>query len=62
MDAYDLGHKITKYWAALYPKSSGELEKVKSIVNVYVNTPDGLRQVVGARIEDNKILLITDGE
>jgi hypothetical protein len=62
MDAYDLGNKITKYWAALYPKNSGEIAKPKSDVRVYVTTPDGQRQVVGVRIDNDKILLITDGE
>lgn len=63
MDAYDLGNKIIKYWAALYPKNSGEIVKPKSNVRVYVTTPDGQRQVVGVRIIDNdKILLVTDEE
>ena len=29
MDAYEIYQKINKYWATLYPKSSGDLVKQK---------------------------------
>lgn len=58
MDAYDIAAKIQKYWAALYPKSSGELIKVKSTIRVCVYDPEhGFRDVVGVRIFDDFIEL-----
>ena len=62
MDAYDIAGKIQKYWAALYPKNSGEITKVKSETKVIVNTPEGYREVVGVYINDNRIELILDKE
>ncbi len=62
MDAYDIAAKIQKYWAALYPKHSGEIPKSKSEIKVIVNTPEGYREVVGVYINDNKIELILDKE
>lgn len=60
MDAYDLAHKIQKYWAALYPKSSGELSKTKHKVRVVINTVEGYREVVGVHISDDMIELVLD--
>lgn len=63
MDAYDLAHKIQKYWGALYPKSSGEITKTKQAVKVCVMTEYGLREVRGVTIEnDSYILLELDKE
>ena len=60
MDAYDIAGKIQKYWAALYPKNSGEMPKVRSEIKVVVNTVDGYRNVVGVYIKDNVIELKLD--
>jgi hypothetical protein len=62
MDAYDIAGKIQKYWAALYPKNSGEMPKPKSIIKVVVNTEYGYREVVGVQISDNTIELLLDKE
>lgn len=62
MDAYDISDKIKKYWAALYPKASGELPKPKTTIKVVVNTPEGYREVVGVYINDDKIELTLDVE
>lgn len=62
MDAYDIFHKIQKYWAVLYPKNSGELPKLKTAIKVIVNTPEGYREVVGVYINDDKIELVLDKE
>lgn len=62
IDAYDLSEKIKKYWAALYPKDSGELSKTKKRIKVCVWTEEGLREVVGVRITDDYIELTLDKE
>lgn len=62
MDAYDIAGKIQKYWAALYPKNSGEMPKSKGQVKVLVMTSDGYREVKGVHITDNFIQLELDGE
>jgi hypothetical protein len=62
MDAYDICHKIQKYWMALVPKNSGELPKSKQPVKVIVLTDDGYREVHGVVINDNCIELILDNE
>lgn len=62
MDAYDIAGKIQKYWAALYPKNSGEMPKSKKEIKVLVNTSDGFREVVGVHIQDNHIQLELDKE
>jgi hypothetical protein len=62
MDAYDIAGKIQKYWAALYPKHSGELPKPKTTVKVVVPTEYGYREVVGVKITDDKIELVLDKE
>lgn len=62
MDAYDISDKIKKYWAALYPKASGEMPKPKRTVRVVINTPEGYREVVGVHIQDDMIELELDKE
>ena len=63
MDAYDLADKLKKYWAAVYPKNSGEINKVKKKIKVLIYTPDGYREVVGVVIKDESSLeLKLDGE
>jgi len=62
MDAYDISEKIKKYWAALYPKASGEIRKPKATIKVVVNTPEGYREVVGVYINDERIELVLDKE
>ncbi len=62
MDAYDIANKIQKYWAALYPKNSGEIHKTLKKVRVVVNTPDGYREVVGVHIQEDMIELEMDKE
>ena len=62
MDAYDISDKIKKYWCAVYPKNSGEINKVKTKVKVIVNTSEGYREVVGVHIQDNMIELELDKE
>lgn len=62
MDAYDIANKIQKYWAALYPKHSGEMPKPKTKVRVVINTPEGYREVVGVHIQDDMIELELDKE
>ena len=62
MDAYDIANKIQKYWAALYPKHSGELPKPKHKVKVVINTTEGYREVVGVHITDELIELELDKE
>lgn len=62
MDAYDISDKIKKYWAAIYPKSSGELNKTKQEIKVVVNTEYGYREVVGVQIVNGVIELILDKE
>jgi hypothetical protein len=62
MDAYDISDKIKKYWCAVVPKNSGELNKSNKKVRVVINTPDGYREVVGVHITDNMIELELDKE
>ena len=62
MDAYDIAGKVQKYWAALYPKNSGEMPKPKQTIKVMVNTESGLREVVGVHIVNNHIQLELDQE
>lgn len=62
MDAYDIAGKIQKYWAAIYPKHSGEIPKSKQRVKVMVHTDDGLREVVGVHIVNDYIQLEMDKE
>lgn len=62
MDAYDIANKIQKYWAAIYPKSSGEIVKEKRIIKVVVMTNEGLREVIGVHIENDNIRLELDRE
>lgn len=62
MDAYEIAGKIQKYWAALFPKNSGEIIKNKDRIKVCVMTEDGLREVVGVYIQDNFIQLELDKE
>jgi hypothetical protein len=62
MDAYDIYHKIQKYWMALAPKNSGELPKSKEPIKVIVLTEDGYREVRSVVINDNHIELILDNE
>jgi hypothetical protein len=62
MDAYDIADKLKKYWAALYPKNSGEINKTRTKVRVVVNTIDGYREVVGVYIKDDMIELKLDEE
>ena len=62
MDAYDLSDKMKKYWAALYPKNSGEFYKPKHKVRVIISTPEGYREVVGIHIQDDMIELELDKE
>ena len=57
MDAYDISDKIKKYWCAVVPKNSGELNKSNKKVRVVINTSDGYREVVGVHITDNMIEL-----
>jgi hypothetical protein len=62
MDAYDISDKIKKYWCAVVPKNSGELNKSNKKVRVVINTPNGYREVVGVHITDNMIELELDKE
>jgi hypothetical protein len=62
MDAYDICHKIQKYWMALVPKNSGELPKSKEPIKVIVLTDDGYREVRGVVINEGRIELILDNE
>jgi hypothetical protein len=62
MDAYDIAHKIQKYWMALVPKNSGEIHKNKEIVKVLVMTNEGYREVIGVKIVDDKVELVLDNE
>lgn len=62
MDAYDIFQKINKYWAALYPKNSGNIDKSKQKIKVIVLTDDGYREVVGVKINGNMIELELDNE
>ena len=62
MDAYDLAEKIKKYWAAIYPKNSGEINKPLKRVKVIVNTLEGYREVVGIHITGDMIELELDKE
>jgi hypothetical protein len=62
MDAYDISDKIKKYWCAVVPKNSGELNKSNKKVRVVINTSDGYREVVGVHITDNMIELELDKE
>ena len=62
MDAYEIGAKISKYWAALYPKNSGDIIKSKTKVKVVINTPEGYREVIAVHIKDNMIELELDKE
>jgi hypothetical protein len=62
MDAYDISDKIKKYWCAVVPKNSGEINKSKNKVRVVVNTADGYREVVGVFINDDMIELKLDEE
>lgn len=62
MDAYDLSEKMKKYWCALYPKNSGEINKGKQRIRVVVPTSEGYREVVGIHISDDMIELELDKE
>lgn len=62
MDAYEIGAKISKYWAALYPKNSGDIVKSKAKIRVVINTTEGYREVIGVHIRDNVIELELDKE
>jgi hypothetical protein len=63
MDAYDVADKIKKYWAALYPKNSGELSKANAKIRVCVYDPEeGFKDVVGVRIYDDFIELRLEEE
>jgi hypothetical protein len=62
LDAYEISDKIKKYWCAMYPKNSGEITKPKNKIMVVVNTSDGIREVVGVHIVDDKIQLELDNE
>jgi hypothetical protein len=62
MDAYDISHKILKYWMALVPKNSGEINKSKNEIKVVIMTPEGYREVRSVRITEDKIELIMDNE
>ena len=62
MDAYDISDKIKKYWCAVVPKNSGELNKTKDRVKVVISTEYGFREVVGVCINDGKIELILEEE
>lgn len=62
MDAYDIAHKINKYWMALVPKNSGEIIKAKNQIKVVVMTPEGYREIRGVQISEDKIELILDNE
>jgi hypothetical protein len=62
MDAYDISDKIKKYWCAVVPKNSGEINKSNKKVRVVINTADGYREVIGVHITDNMIELELDKE
>ena len=62
MDAYDIFHKIQKYWMALVPKNSGDIIKHKDRIKVIVLTDDGYREVRGVVINDQHIELLLDNE
>ncbi len=62
IDAYEISDKIKKYWCALYPKNSGEINKTKKFVKVVVMTNEGYREVVGVHIQDDFIQLELDKE
>ena len=62
MDAYDIGNKISKYWAALFPKDTGNITKSKVPIKVMVHTSEGMREVVGVYIVDGYIQLELDKE
>ena len=62
MDAYDISEKIKKYWCAIYPKNSGEINKTKMKIKVVISTPEGYREVVGVHISDDMIELELDKE
>ena len=62
MDAYDIFHKIQKYWMALVPKNSGDINKNKTKIKVVVMTQEGYREVRGVVINDDKIELVLDNE
>jgi hypothetical protein len=62
LDAYEISDKIKKYWCALYPKNSGEINKTKKQVKVVVMTDEGYREVVGVHIQDDFIQLELDKE
>ncbi len=62
LDAYEISDKIKKYWCALYPKNSGEINKAKKFIKVVVMTNEGYREVVGVHIQDDFIQLELDKE
>jgi hypothetical protein len=62
MDAYDIFHKIQKYWMALVPKNSGDIIKAKEPIKVIVLTDDGYREVRGVKINEQHIELVLDNE
>ena len=62
LDAYEISDKIKKYWCALYPKNSGEINKTKKVIRVVVNTTEGYREVIGVHINDDMIELELDKE
>jgi hypothetical protein len=51
LDAYEISDKIKKYWSALYPKNSGEINKAKKQI-----------KVIGVHIQEDMIELELDKE
>lgn len=64
MDSYDLYHEIQRLWADNSSKESGELYKTYQHMATVVWTPEGYREVIGARWnkEIKAIELILDRE
>jgi hypothetical protein len=56
MDARDLSEKLLKYWAAIYPKHSGEMPKGYTKIKVLVYTDEGYREVRVVTIKDETTL------
>lgn len=64
MDAYDLFWAIKSLWMDNTDKNSGSGPKTKNHMAVVILTPEGYREVIGARwnAEIKAIELITDKE
>jgi hypothetical protein len=64
MDAYDIYHRIKHFWSQHCDRQSGILNKDFKKMPVVVWTPEGYREIVNIKYDENlkAIVLIKDKE